>query len=299
MISTLFQTSVSTFTTLLDPAARNVVVSALAATVDPFSALLVIYVIVTGFMCSFGELKASVGVSRILRAGFVAMLMSVTYFDTYVSDLFLTTLPNWISSVVSSKTATSVPQQCDLIRSAMLHMAAAIYQNSDPVMNMDVRLETAICTFLGTCLLAVLVLMATVVHAFMYLTIILAPFVIAAYLFDATKPFVEGWVGKAVGLTLLQLLISIVAQIVVTADSKMMLAIANATANGMQEQVANLVSIVVFFFMMAIIILGLPSIAYSVGRGIAINTAAGAVLAAPGKMLRTFNDSNFNISSRR
>ncbi len=298
MISTLFQTSASTFTTLLDPAANSVITSGLTAVAGPLTTVLIIYVIVTGIMCTLGELTAGVAIRRIMRAGFVAMLLTATYFNPYVLNLFVTTLPDWFASVVTKGSATSVPQQCDLIRSAMLHMAAAIYQNSNEFMDMDVRLETGICTFLGTIFLAILVLVATLTHAFTYLTVCVAPFVIAAYLFDATKAFVEGWIGKLVGLSVLQLLVSVTAQIVVAADSKMMINTANASGAGLQENVANLASIVVFFFMMAVVIGGLPSIAYSIGRGITINTGAAAAFAAPARALRTFSNSSLNLRNR-
>lgn len=298
MISTLFQSSVAVFTTLLDPAADSIIGNGLTNVAGPLTALLVIYVIVTGIMCTLGELTGGVAVRRIMRAGFVSMLLTATYFNPYVRDLFITTLPNWVASAVSNGTAANIPQQCDLIRSAMMHMAAAIYQNSNGIMDMDVRLETGVCLLLGTIFLGVLVLVSTLTHTFMVLTVCVAPFIIAAYLFDATKGFVEGWIGKAVGLSILSLLIAVTAQIAVAADAKMMINTANTTGAGLQEQVANLVSIIVFFLFMAAIILGLPTLAYSIGRGITINTGAAAAFAAPGRAFRSFANSSFNLRSR-
>lgn len=298
MNSTFFQSAVSVFTALLDPAGNSIIASGLTSVAGPLTALLVIYVIVTGIMCSLGELTAGTAVRRIMRAGFVSMLLTATYFNPYVRDLFITTLPNWIASAVSNGTAANIPQQCDLIRSAMMHMAAAIFQNSGGFMDMDVRLETGFCLFLGTVFLGVLVLVSTLTHAFMVLTVCIAPFVIAAYLFDATKGFVEGWIGKVVGLSVLALLVSVTAQITVAADAKMMINIANATGAGLQEQISNLVSVIVFFLFMAAILLGLPSLAYSIGKGVTINTGAGAALSAPGRALRSFSNSSFNLRSR-
>jgi type IV secretion system protein VirB6 len=299
MNSTFFQSSVSTFENLLNPAGNTAIASALTAMAGPLTTLLVIYVITTGILCSLGEFSARIAVSRILRAGFVSMLLTATYFNPYVRDLFITTLPAWFASLLSnSSTTISLPQQCDLIRSAMLHMAAAIYQNTS-WQDIDVRLEIETATMLGTAFLAVLVLVYELVRTFMVLTVCVAPFVIAGYLFDATKSFVEGWIGKAVGLTLLQLLVSITAQIVVNADSNMMKLAANNIGAGALEQVSTLVAVIVFFLMMSVVVIGLPSIAYSIGRGVLINTGAPAAVALPARMMRTFSNSSLNLRTRR
>lgn len=298
MINTLFQSSVSVFTTLLDPAGNTIIANGLTNVAGPLTALLVIYVIVTGIMCVFGELTAGTAVRRIMRAGFVSMLLTATYFNTYVRDLFITTLPNWVASAVSNGTAANIPQQCDLIRSALMHMGAVIYQDSSGFMDMDTRLQTGVVLLCGTIFLGVLVLMSTLTHTFMVLTVCIAPFVIAAYLFDATKGFVEGWIGKAVGLSVLALLISVAAQIATAADGKMMINTANANGGGLQEQVQNLTSVVVFFMFMAALVLGLPALAYSIGKGVTINTGAGAALSAPGRAFRGFANSRLNIGKR-
>jgi type IV secretion system protein VirB6 len=299
MNGTFYQSSVSTFENLLNPAGNTAMASGLAAMAGPLTTLLVIYVITTGILCSLGEFSARIAVGRILRAGFVSMLLTVTYFNPYVRDLFITTLPAWFASSLSNSSSTlSVPQQCDLIRSAMLHMGAAIYQNTT-WQDLDVRMQTQIITTLGTGFLAVLVLVYELTRTFMVLTVCAAPFVIAGYLFDATKSFVEGWIGKAVGLTLLQLLVSITAQIVVDADSNMVRTTANNIGAGALEQVSNLVAVVVFFLMMAVVLIGLPGIAYSIGRGVVINTGAPAAIALPGRMMRAFSNSSLNLRIRR
>jgi type IV secretion system protein VirB6 len=299
MNSYFFQTSASTFENLLSPAGNTAIASTLQAVAGPLTTLLVIYVITTGILCSLGEFSARIAVSRILRAGFVSMLLTTTYFNTYVRDLFITTLPAWFASSLSNNSTTlSLPQQCDLIRSAMLHLSAVIYQNTT-WQDLDVRMETQFTTMLGTGFLAVLVLVYELARTFMVVTVCVAPLVIAGYLFDATKSFFEGWVGKIVGLTLLQLLVSVTAQIVMNADSTMMKLTANNIGAGALEQVSNLVAVVVFFLMMAVVVIGLPGIAYSIGRGVVINTGAPAAIALPGRMMRAFGNSSLNLRIRR
>jgi type IV secretion system protein VirB6 len=296
MNNDFFQTWVGIFEGLLTPAGNAAIASGLTAIAGPLTTLLVIYVITTGILCSLGEFSARLAVSRVLRAGFVSMLLTATYFNPYVRDLFITTLPAWFASALSNSPSTvSLPEQCDQIRSAMLHMAAGIYQNTS-WQDIDVRAETMLASMLGTAFLGILVLVYELTRTFMLLTVCVAPFVIAGYLFDATKSFVEGWIGKAVGLAVLQLLVSITAQVIVGADSAMMKSAAGNVGVGMLSQLSTYFAVVVFFLMMSVVVVGLPSIAYSIGKGMVINTGAAAAMNFPTRAIRAFD--NLNRSRR-
>ena len=63
-------------------------------------------------------------------------------------------------------------------------------------------------------------------------------------------------IGKAVGLAVLQLLVSITAQVIVTADGAMMKSAADGAGAGMLAQLSTYFAVVVFFLMMSVVVVG-------------------------------------------
>lgn len=257
----------------------------LAATTGPLTTLLILYVIFTGWLIMRGDMAARPGIFRVVRAGAVVMALSAAYFNPYIRDLFLTAIPDWVAGSLSSNgQVVTVPQQLDLIRSATLHMSATVYQHIG-IDQIDVRLSAHITDGLVAFVLGLDVLIFAIAHAFTGLMLCVFPFVAAAYLFDATKGIVEGWIGKMISLSILTLLVSIMANIVVQADKAMLLNMLSGGAPDVEETVANLWSLAVFYTICTILLAGLPGIAYSIGRGVAINTSLGQAWASPARAL--------------
>lgn len=258
----------------------------LAATTGPMTTLLIIYVIVTGWLIMRGDMAARPGIFRIVRAGAVVMALSATYFNPYIRDLFLTAIPAWAANAMTPGVlVNSVPQQLDLVRSATLHLSAVIYQNTS-LEALDSRTLAGLADICVTFALGAAVLIYSIAHAFTGLALCVFPFVAAGYLFDATKPIVEGWIGKMVSLSILTLLVTIMANIVVKADSAFIRNVANNIGTtDIREQVSDLWGLAVFYTLCTVIMGGLPGLAYSIGRGIAINTSLGGVWDAPARAL--------------
>ncbi len=258
----------------------------LAATTGPMTTLLVIYVIVTGWLIMRGDMAARPGIFRIVRAGGVVMALSAAYFNPYIRDLFLTAIPAWVANAMTPGVlVNSVPQQLDLVRSATLHLSAVIYQNVT-LDTLDSRISAGIADAIVGIVLGLDVLVYSIARAFTGLALCVFPFIAAAYLFDATKGVVEAWIGKMISLSVLTLLVTIMANIVVKADSSFIRNMANNIGTtDIREQVAGLWGLAIFYFLCTIVMAGLPGLAYSIGRGIAINTNLSGAWNAPARAL--------------
>lgn len=70
---------------------------------SPFTALIVLWVIVQGVLVMRGDLDARRGISRIIRVTLVsAFILEAGIYNGYVVNLFQTVLPTWAASSVSS-----------------------------------------------------------------------------------------------------------------------------------------------------------------------------------------------------
>ena len=287
MLSQLYSDFARTFDASFGTGLQTIINSGLAATTGPLTALLVIYVVITGWLIMRGELAPRPGIFRVVRAGVVVMALSAAYYNTYVRDLFLTALPDWFASSLGAGPGASplgIPQQLDLVRSATMHQTAVIYAHTG-IENIDSRMSARIIDGCVTVALGFACFIYVIAKAFTGLVVCIGPFILAGYLFDATKPIVEGWISKLVSLSVLSLLVSITAVIIVQADSQFVRNVATTMGDSIDIQVENLWAIAAFFVLMSCVLAGLPGLAYSIGRGIAINTSAGQLWAAPARAL--------------
>lgn len=286
MIPHLYQDFADSVDNAFGSGIQSSIESGLAATTGPLTTLLIIYVIITGWLIMRGDMAARPGIFRIVRAGGVVMALSAAYFNPYIRDLFLTAIPAWVAnSMTPGGQVNAVPQQLDLVRSATLHIAAAIYQHTD-LETLDSRLSANIASAVSTALLGFDDLIYVLAHAFTGLALTVFPFVAAAYLFDATKGIVENWIGYMVSLAVLTLLVTIMANVVVKADSTFIRSVANniGTAD-VREQVESLWGLIAFYLLMTVLLVGLPGVAFSIGRGVAINTNFSGAWNAPARAL--------------
>jgi len=103
------------------------------------------------------------------------------------------------------------------------------------------------------------------------------PFVLAGYLFDATKPVSERWLGKLVGLAILSVLINIVMNIILSGEQTYLRAVVNnpnSGAGSVPYEIQILLELCMFFALGAFIVVSLPGIAAAIGGGIGFSGAA-------------------------
>ena len=282
-MNTLF----SQFYGLLDNALANgvssVISAGLAYAARPLHALLIIYIAIIGYLGLTGQAEEPFRllVIRVVKASFVVYLLTASAYETYVRGLFMTGIPNAVAQALNSGTSvTTAPQQFDNLWSASMHQCAAVLQEATGLTNIGTRITVYVAQGMIGIALGLSFIIWEMARALMGIVICLGPFMIAFYLFQATRSLVERWLGKLIALTILQLCVSVLLQILLQGQKSYMTSVQSAIGSGgLDERVMVLLQIGLFFLMCAFLMVMLPSIAYSIGNGISFSTAG--VVAMP------------------
>lgn len=247
-------------------------------------ALLVLYVAIhaAAFMLTAYITGKQLAWATILAMTTAAALNAANY-TYWVQDFFFTTLPNSIAAGLHGPRVTlGAAQQFDALWNAASNVHAQILERSGGLLRTGERIMS--WAFLGICLggLGCMFIPWMISRVFMAVVICLGPFLIPLYLFQATRPFVQSWIGKLVGLTSLNLAASILLRIlmaVMDARVRRAQAIPGASIDVMLHAFAGLS---VLFVIAAVLMFTLPSavaIGSAMGAGQAASAAAGAGLA--------------------
>ena len=217
MAGEFFQNVATAFDSNLISAINNVINSGLTFARPQVRAAATLFILISGWLVLTGRMDKNVLAGRVLRIMAVAALLtSATTFNTYVRDLFLTEIPNKVGAALTGGNTFAPAAQFDALWAATQRMAATVLAEANGYTQLGERL--AIRLFMGISFVALVIifLMWVIARVVMGMVIALGPFLIGLYLFDATRPFVDRWVGKLVSLTLVQLSIGVMLQLLMT-----------------------------------------------------------------------------------
>lgn len=277
MTTTVYSDLAQNYDPVLTTSVSQVVTSALSAVSGVVTLVLTLFVIVLGVLLILHELHWKVAVNRGLRAVAVGTLLTAAYYNQFVQQPFLTDLPNWATQVINNApAANSVSEQFDLLLDAVTHEGAAIKIQAagDVIVGAVKSFEVDIIVGgIGT-ILDIIFAIYEFTRFVVGLIVCIGPFVIMGLMFDYTRSFADRWVSKLVGGLLLQIMYVVLVQIMVRADTHYMVSVGNAVNSGVDEQVANLIQIVVFFLMGAGVAVLIPAVAAYMGGGTPISPGA-------------------------
>lgn len=241
----------------------------LNAAAPELAAGLGLFVIVNGVLVMLHKLQWNTAVLNCVRAVAVANLLTVGLYNQYVQTMFLTTVPNWIAGAIGGQTGVTVAQQFDNLRAAVNHQAAVLLAANtgwSPAMIAN-RLSISLAAefsvgalwfcflidFLAQCLMAVVAPVGAVV--------------LIAYLFENTRRWATGWIGKLVALSLLELLVAIELTIVLAQFASYMGTAEATSGTGINsdELISNLWGIGWAFLFGGAMMICLPAIAAAIG----------------------------------
>lgn len=288
MTTTVFTSLSQQYDPILTTSVGQVVSNALGAVSGLVTTVLTLFVIVLGVLLIMHELHWKIAVNRGLRAMAVSALLTASYYNQFVQQPFLTDLPNWVVQSVSGAPApTSVPGQFDLLLDAVTHEGAGIKEQAagDIIVGAIKSFEVDLIVGVSGTVLDVIFAVYEFTRFVVGLIVCVGPFVIMGLLFDYTRSFADRWVSKLVGGLLLQLMFIVLVAIMIKADTAFMVSIANADAGAsIDQQVANLVQIIVFFLMGAGVAVLIPAVAAYMGGGTPLSP--GALTRLPENLMR-------------
>jgi type IV secretion system protein VirB6 len=247
----------------------------LAAVSTPLMSVVVLWVIVQGILVMRGDVDARGGVTRIIRVALVVgLLTSTDLYSDYVMNFFQTTLPNWIAaSVSSSGDISDTPQAFDQIWNTTVHEVVTVQSQVDWYDVVD-QVSLALIELIVNVLLLMTFAVYEISQVMVAAVIAIGPFVLAGYLFDATKRVAENWFGKLIGLTILTLLVNIAVVAILDGEQLYVRSIVTNPASGtgaVPVEIQILFELCMFLGLSAFIIVLLPGIAAVIGGGIGFN----------------------------
>ena len=169
-----------------------------------------LYVIGYAFMTMSSKVDTWAFVLAGARAMAVGAILQAHNYNYYVRDFFFHDLPNQAAKAINGpRINVNSAEQLDMAWSSVLHYTAFILAKASGWSQWDDRLMAWI--FAGGDYLALLVCFGMWYLSRVFLAIIIAigPFLIILFLFRSTREYVQQWIGKLVGLTVLGLASSI------------------------------------------------------------------------------------------
>ena len=247
--------------------------SAMLAIQGPLTAVIVLWVIISGIMVIRGDVDARSGVTRLINVILiVGILMSTTLYNEYVVSFFTVGLPDWLASSFLGVTGTQPSaHQFD----AIWNEADILFANAEKNMNFYnvlYSVELGAMRDFVVVPIAVTFLIFEFAKIMMDVVVCIGPFVLIGYLFEATKGVADRWIGKLIGLTILTLLIDIVLSIIIDGDrSYYNVSMTSLTVATVAETVTICIQFVVFLSLGCLITGFLPAIASYLGGGVSFS----------------------------
>jgi type IV secretion system protein VirB6 len=269
-----FQTILAVFDANLISAINNVIGNALEWAQPQVRAAATLFILISGWLVLTGRMDKSVLAGRVLRIMAVAALLtSAGTFNTYVRDLFLQDIPSTVGSALTGGTTYAPAAQFDALWSATQRIAATMLAEATGYTQFGERLVIRVLMGISFVALVVIFLLWIVARVLMGFVIALGPFLIGLALFDATRPFVDRWVGKLVSLTLVQVSVSVMLQMLMTGFNNYVRAAQANPGGSLDEKIGAFLQVAAWYWCGLILIKALAIVAYSIGGGLATSFA--------------------------
>lgn len=234
---------------------------------------MMLYVLGYGLLTMYQHADTWTFVTAAVRAIAIGMIIQATNYNYYVRDLFFTDLPNAFAAALNGPRITvNSAQQFDILWSAALNMCAFVLGQATGLVHIGDRALVWILAMLMLLALWVCFVIWYISRVFMALIICIGAFLLVLALFRSTRGYVQQWIGKLVGLSMLQLTASILLRIVLVVLTARLKVMQNDLNLGLDELINNVAGVTGVFWMGALLMIALPS-AIAIGSGVGAGTA--------------------------
>ena len=278
MQETPFENMGTDFGAAFGPGIVQATSNALSAVAAPLMTAVILWIIVQGILVMRGDTDARRGLTRIVKIALVVgLLTSSGLYVEYVQALFTQTLPSWVASSISgSSSIQNTPTAFDQIWNTTVHQITIVQAQLNFYDVVD-EVTLSVVEIIVSLVLLVTFAVYEIAQVMTGVVVAIGPFVVAGYLFDATKGVAERWIGKLIGLTILTLLINIVMMVILSGEQlylRTIISNPNSGAGAVPYEIQILLELCMFYAIGAFIVVGLPGIAAAIGGGIGFNAGA-------------------------
>lgn len=274
--------------------AQLTAVSGLVAIMNrPLLAAAIIYLAIEGWKVAAGDLQRINSLTFTFAKFLVIFYLAtdLTNFNQWIVGYWEHGFPEAITSAVTANdnqmtSINGVAGAIDQLWNDMWLRVAHIMKNAawTDVASRGMALLTAAIGSFGLILIAGVYLIARFLFA---IVVVLGPVCIGCAMFPTTRPIFERWIGKGVSMIVLQVAAVITMQIVLIGAADWAHDNSPLATGGVGGMLENELSFAVWICLGAFAIYSLPTLAYSIGTGIAVSFApivASALAAATGLM---------------
>lgn len=257
------------------------VTNAISAIQGPLTAVIVLWIIVTGVLVMRGDIDARQGITRVLSVCLVVgILMSAALYNQYVVSFFTVGLPDWLANSFLGVTgAQPSAHQFDALWDQANEFFRAASKNLN-FYNVLYSVELGILQDLVVFPIGITFLIYETAKILMDVIVAIGPFLLIGYLFQATRGVADRWIGKLIGLAILMLLVDIVLSIIIQGDQAYFNSSMNSlTAATVIDTITIGIQFVIFLTLGCLITCFLPAIASFLGGGVAVGPLQMAVAA--------------------
>ena len=274
---------------------------AMSAVQGPLTAIIVLWIIVTGMLVMRGDVGVRTGITRIISVSLVVgILMSTTLYNEYVVTFFTTGVPNWLASSFLGVTGTQpTAHQFDAIWNEANELFATAEKNLN-FYNVLYSVELGLIQDLIVVPIGLTFLIYEATKIMLDVVVCIGPFVLAGYLFAATRGVADRFIGKLVALTILTLLVDIVLSIIINGDSAYFNVSMNSlTLASTAETITICIQFAAFLALGSLICAFLPAVASFIGGGVTVSPMAMATsVMQVGRMVQAVRGDKREIPAR-
>jgi type IV secretion system protein VirB6 len=275
--------------------------AAMSAIQGPLTAIIVLWILLTGILVMRGDVGVRTGVSRIVSVSVVVgLLMSATLYNEYVVSFFSSGIPNWLSSAFLGVTgAQPTAHQIYAIWNEANELFVTAERNLN-FYNVLYSVELGLLQDLIVFPIGVTFLIYEATKIMIDVIVSIGPFVLAGYLFTATRGIADRFIGKLIGLTILTLLIDIVLSIIINGDAAYFnVSMTNLSFANTAETVTICIQFLAFLTLGSLICAFLPAVASYLGGGVAVSPLSMASSAMQvGRVVQTVRGGGRPVSGR-
>ena len=250
--------------------------SAMSAIQGPLTAVVVLWIIVTGILVMRGDVSVRHGVTRLLTVSIVVgLLMSTTLYNEYITSFFTTGLPDWIATSLTGTTGVQPSaHQFDVLWNDADILFGTALKNLN-FYNVLYSVELGMLQDFVIFPIGLTFLVYELSRILTDVMVCVGPFLLAGYLFAATRGVADRWVGKVISLAILTLLVDVALSIIIQGDAAYfndsMTSMSTATV---LASVTICIQFLAFLSLGSLITCFLPGIAAFLGGGISVSPLA-------------------------
>ncbi|GEO42158.1 hypothetical protein SAE02_63060 [Skermanella aerolata] len=258
-LETIFYNFATGMDEVLVAGMNDTINAGLAWAAAPLRTALALYVIGNALLMMYGKMDAGGFLHAVVRAMAVVAILKASNYNYYVRDLFFTDLPNAIAAAMNGPRASvDSSRQFDALWEAVAHAVAFINGQSMGMSGPILRAVVWFFAFLDLLAIGVCFFIWYVSRVFMAITLCIGPFLIILYLFRGAREYVNQWIGKLVGLIVLQIGTSILTRFVILQISDTLIALDRNTGTSVDEMIINFAGVTGIFFLAALMMFVLP-----------------------------------------